>query len=542
MSDTSTPSAGHLFVVDGDLTRIVCDALLIPVDQHWNVATPAFADVLGMSSTGQYKGGSLEWPESGMVLAEGDETRSPESGPIRWLGDIGRQGLVSPEHYVRRAKSFVREASQDLKTRKHQEGSSLRTNRPKLAINVIGSGKGGFRTQRGELLDGLIRGLVDVAHDENVDVILVCFGHVMYSAAQSARKDLTEGNEGFNQLQWAGLSSELRTKGLQLAEMARAGKLVVFFGAGVSTGAGLPDWKGLLDSLAKGIVDNGAETLRSLDMRDAMTVIRHYAEKRGMVAELEERLQSLLAGARPGSGESVAPMYGYEHALLASLPTNEYITTNFDSLFEAACEHRQPQLSVIPQNASEIRPGSQWLLKLHGTVGSDLVLSRSDYIGAAATHVALRGIVQALLMTRHMAFIGYGLAEDEFHQLMHEVRNVRAAAPGEHIGTVLVGSGLPHFDAIWPEMEMVQTADASDKDPGEKFRRLWMLIDWIGMNACSDASYIIDETFGYLRGQHEEELATLVEQLRDLRERSGLNSFELDSFLAKFSTHDGRDR
>ena len=92
-------------------------------------------------------------------------------------------------------------------------------------------------------------------------------------------------------------------------------------------------------------------------------------------------------------------------------------------------------------------------MKLHGTVGSDLVLSRSE-IGAAATHVALRGIVQALLMTRHMAFIGYGLAEDEFHQLM-KVRNVRSAAPGEHIGTVLVGSGIPHFSAIWPEMEMV---------------------------------------------------------------------------------------
>ena len=69
-----------------------------------------------------------------------------------------------------------------------------------------------------------------------------------------------------------------------------------------------------------------------------------------------------------------------------------------------------------------------------------------------------------------------------------------------------------------------------------------MLVDWIGMNASSDASYIIDETFGYLRGQHEEEFAVLVEQLRDLRERSGIQSVELDVFLGKFSTHDGRER
>ena len=542
MSDTSPPSRGHLFVVDGDLTRIVCDALLIPVDQQWNVATKAFANVLGMPSTGQYKGGSLRWPESGMVLAEGDETRSPESGPIRWLGDVGRQGLADAEHYVNRAKSFVCEASRDLRNRVGGRNSTNVNQRPKVALNVLGSGKGGFRTQRGQLLEGLIQGLAHVAHEEDVDVILVCFGHVMYSAAQSARKELTDNNNEFEQVQWAGLSPELRTKGSELAEMAKTGKLVVFFGAGVSTGAGLPDWKGLLDSLADGIVDNDLETLRGLDSRDAMTVIRHYAKEKGKSAELDERMQLLLAGARSGAANSMLPRFGYEHALLASLPTNEYITTNFDSLFEAACDHRQPKLSVIPKSASEIRPGSQWLLKLHGTIGSDLVLSRSDYIGAAAAHVALRGIVQALLMTRHMAFIGYGLAEDEFHQLMHEVRNVRSAAPGEHIGTVLVGSGIPHFNAIWPELEMIETVNALDDDPGEKFRRLWMLVDWMGMKACSDAAYIIDETFGYLRGQHEEELASLVEQLRDLRHRSGIQSVELDAFLGKFSTHDGRER
>ena len=116
MSDNVSLPGGHLFVVDGDLTRIVCDALLIPVDQQWNVATKAFADVLGMPSTGQYKGGSLEWPESGMILAEGDETRSPESGPIRWLGDDGRQGLADAEHYVNRAKSLISVTLPHLRT------------------------------------------------------------------------------------------------------------------------------------------------------------------------------------------------------------------------------------------------------------------------------------------------------------------------------------------------------------------------------------------------------------------------------------------
>ena len=176
-----------------------------------NVATKAFADVLGMPSTGQYKGGSLEWPESGMILAEGDETRSPESGPIRWLGDVGRQGLADPEHYVNRAKSFVREASQDLKARQHQEGPTHRTSRPKLALNVLGSGKGGFRTQRGELLDGLIRGLVDVAHDEDVDVILVCLG--MSCTQRHSPPAKTHGEERrIRSSQWAGFPLNSKPK------------------------------------------------------------------------------------------------------------------------------------------------------------------------------------------------------------------------------------------------------------------------------------------------------------------------------------------
>ena len=223
-----------------------------------------------------------------------------------------------------------------------------RTSRPKLALNVLGSGKGGFRTQRGELLDGLIRGLVSVAHDEDVDV-LVCFGHVMYSAAQSARKELTEKNEEFDQVGDFPLTQ--KPKVFDLRKWRKQENLLCSSALAFPSEPGCLIGRGYLSLLQTELLKMAQRHFEVLT-RDAMTVIRHYAEKQNKSAELEERMQSLLAGVRSGSANPLSS-YGYEHALLASLPTNEYITTNFDSLFEAACDHRQPKLSVIPQSASK---------------------------------------------------------------------------------------------------------------------------------------------------------------------------------------------
>ena len=142
------------------------------------------------------------------------------------------------------------------------------------------------------------------------------------------------------------------------------------------------------------------------------------------------------------------------HSLLAALPVNEIVTTNYDTLFEMACQGVNRELAILPYQPNAAK--RRWLLKLHGSVGQgDIVLTRDDYLHLAHLRGALAGIVQALLVTRHLLFVGYSLSDDDFHQIVYDVRTAvhggagyraplrvryRAAAVGRPIAHRVVGT------------------------------------------------------------------------------------------------------
>ena len=151
-------------------------------------------------------------------------------------------------------------------------------------------------------------------------------------------------------------------------------------------------------------IAGGAESLSRLDLRDQATVI----EKRlGGPEKLQEEIQKTL-----GAYQRI----GLTHALLASLKAQQSVTTNYDELFERACTrvgHRvEDEITILPYGRVERdRP---WLLKLHGSLGHDtnLVVTRSDYLQLARERSALFGIVQALLVTKYLLFVGYSLSDE----------------------------------------------------------------------------------------------------------------------------------
>jgi len=63
---------------------------------------------------------------------------------------------------------------------------------------------------------------------------------------------------------------------------------------------------------------------------------------------------------------------------------------------------------------------------MHGCVTQpeSIVLTRADYLRYEERRAALTGIVEALLITRHMLFVGFGLADDNFHRIADAVRRV----------------------------------------------------------------------------------------------------------------------
>lgn len=149
---------------------------------------------------------------------------------------------------------------------------------------------------------------------------------------------------------------------------------------------------------------------------------------------------------------SATQTYSLAHGLLASLPSKEAVTTNFDVLFEQACKIADADIAVLPENPRATE--GRWLLKLHGGVDDPerMVLTRSDYLEMPRRYGALMGLVQGLLMLRKMVFIGYSLSDEDFHELVDEVRSARAGATEIVRGTVLSLAEDPLHKQLWGTM------------------------------------------------------------------------------------------
>ena len=179
-----------------------------------------------------------------------------------------------------------------------------------------------------------------------------------------------------------------------MAHEALAGHLVLFVGAGIGIGAGLPSWSGLLDQLA------ARADLSDLELREL-----HDMDNRDAGALLEQRL------GRTALTESIAEIVGGSkvslfHQLLAALPTTEALTTNYDALLERAFADAGRPATVLPRARSA---RGRWLLKLHGSVDDQrrMVLSRGDYLRFEGREAALAGIVwMALRSRRHPVVSG----------------------------------------------------------------------------------------------------------------------------------------
>eukprot|EP00965_Chrysotila_dentata_P227168 6195832-Pleurochrysis_carterae.AAC.4 len=107
--------------------------------------------------------------------------------------------------------------------------------------------------------------------------------------------------------------------------------------------------------------------------------------------------------------------YSVLHALLGALPHEAAVTTNCDECYDAASADAGVDVNVLPYDA---RTSQRWLLKLHGDVAhpEDIVLTYSSAAPYGADRQALSGMVQALLITKHMLFVGFSLRDEAFHQ------------------------------------------------------------------------------------------------------------------------------
>src|SRR3954454_15753709 len=508
---------GHVFVVHGDLTHLACDDWLLPTDRDLTL-TDAWLPVLAEDAVRRSEGGvprlAIEAPAafcdgSKRVLPVPDEARGEheEPSPLThgrpWMLDVGDDPDVDPEWLVGGVGEWLGAV---------RRGQTERS-RPLLGLPLVGTGAGGAAARRDDVLASLLPALAEHAERADVDVALVLNDERDHAAAQDVRRQLGDPRWPFEDEQVEAAEA--------LARRAAAGGLALFLGAGVSRAAGLPLWNELLDELldVAGVGGEERSAVAKLGVQDQA----EYVAKRlpGGHEELQQWVGRRFT-ARP---------HGLAHALLAALPVREAATTNWDPLFEQAVADTGQSLAVLPYDDPD--ETDRWLLKLHGdaTRGTGIVVRPQDYLRFGSEQSALAGIVQSLMFTRHMLFVGFSLVDDNFIRIADDVTRIvdrytkRDEGHGarRRLGTTVGLHDDPAKRALWPHLDHAIVAEG-DMDTAERARCLEVFLDLVSSRVDRARSYLLDERYAGLLGDADRRLAKhltgIVEDAEALQDSS----------------------
>jgi hypothetical protein len=488
--------SGHVFVVGADLRRLVCDDVLVPTDRSLRVTTEwrrLLPDVLVGSEDRNGVCLDLGWDGDERVL-EVPDRRAGEPGRQLWLVDTVDDRERDPEDALRWLVDGAREALAAVARREVPTPVHGRARRL-VALPALGTGWGGAAGQRGTLLQRLLPVLREAAQAHDFDVALVLRGPSDLAAAQRVRR--AEAGS------WD-LPGHLRELAEDLGERAGRGQLAVFVGAGVSAAAGLPTWEQLLDELAErsGLDDALRAGLSRLPAQDSAALLARELGREQLETFVKERF---------GPGH-----YALAHALIADLPVQEFVTTNYDPLVELAAADIGRELSVLPFD--EAAPGRPWLLKLHGDAAhpESVVLTREEYLQFGDTRAALAGVLHSLLLTRHVLFVGTSMQDDDLIRIAHQVRSATrapGAGPRQRSGTVLALLEDPARARLWEQDVQTVAIAPTDTPPVEAARLLEVLLDCIGCLSTPPTGYLLDPAYRGMLSDEERALAEALQQV-----------------------------
>jgi formylglycine-generating enzyme required for sulfatase activity len=214
----------------------------------------------------------------------------------------------------------------------------------------------------------------------------------------------------------------------ELVTAIARGDAVLFVGAGLSAGAGLPGWSALLAPLADEI------ELPAEKRGDLLRVAQYCQNELG-----RQRVIEAILNATDTTGKPVTE----NHRRLVRLGCATWITTNYDDLLERTL--REAGISprtVVEDNTLSFTTGETvTLLKPHGDRGQSesIIVTKADYDTLALQRPLMQSKLKTLLAEKTFLFLGYSLRDPDFGLVLAEV--------GQYLGQFQRNAYAVLFDA-----------------------------------------------------------------------------------------------
>jgi len=218
------------------------------------------------------------------------------------------------------------------------------------------------------------------------------------------------------------------------------GKCGFFVGAGLSKGAGLPDWRGLLEKLvvkaehAKLIDADKANDCRKLTGETSKFLMLAEEMKEILGPEFKNVIEEVF------TDSSIRP--SATHDALVQLERRKFIiTTNYDMLIEDAFVSHKTRPRVYRYYEAHAIQRSLFkreffVLKAHGdaeTAAEQVILTEKDYRRILYKELGYQSALQSIFTMHSVIFIGSSLEDPELKLLLN------------YINAAFPEGGIPHY-------------------------------------------------------------------------------------------------
>lgn len=201
-----------------------------------------------------------------------------------------------------------------------------------------------------------------------------------------------------------------------LASEIMKGNVVLFIGAGLSRGAGLPGWEELVRTLASEIGYELPAIGERIPTEMLIRIPQYFENTLGRQALLSRVFDAT---------NTIDKEPTENHRLVAQLPIQTWVTTNWDDLLEITLREagRAYRTIIRDQDLPYQSRDAVSLLKMHGDrqQRDTIVITQDDYGSYFLRYPLIRIKLAALLLDKTFLFAGYGLNDPDFNQLRAEV-------------------------------------------------------------------------------------------------------------------------